>query len=53
MKKTIITILFSILFGLGFCYAVFTCAEQEDQLVEKYCGHLTGYDYGICQETIY
>ena len=53
MKKTIITILFSMLFGLSFFYAMLACAEQEDQLVEKHCGHLTGYDYGICQETVY
>lgn len=53
MKETIITILFSVLFGLGFGYAILACAEHEDQLVEKHCGHLTGYEYGVCQETIY
>lgn len=43
----------SILIAFGFSFAVITCAAHEEQLVNKHCGHLTGYEYGQCQASIY
>jgi hypothetical protein len=43
----------SMLIAIVFTLMVISCAEREDQLVNKYCGHLTGYEYGACQASIY
>ena len=36
----------SMLIAIVFTLMVISCAEHEDQLVNKHCGHLTGYEYG-------
>ena len=43
----------SMLIAIALTFMVATCAEHEDQLVTKHCGHLTGYEYGACQASIY
>lgn len=49
MKELFASMLVTIVFTL----MVVTCTEHEDQLVNKHCGHLTGYEYGQCQASIY
>lgn len=41
------------IFAIALALTVVTCAEHEEQLVNKHCGHLTGYEYGACQASIY
>lgn len=41
------------IFVIALTLMVVTGIEREDQLVDKYCGHLTGYEYGKCQMSIY
>lgn len=41
------------IFMIALALMVVTCAEREDRLVDKHCGHLTGYEYGQCQASIY
>ncbi len=33
--------------------AIFFSMVQEDNLVEKHCAGLSGYEYGQCQASIY
>lgn len=49
MRDMILGAILAIAFG----YMIIACAEHEDRLVEKHCGHLTGYEYGACQASIY
>ena len=46
-------LLASLFIGILFSMMVIACAEREDQLVNKHCGHLTGYEHGVCQASIY
>lgn len=41
------------IFAIALILMVVTCAAHEEQLVKEHCGHLTGYEYGACQMSIY
>lgn len=43
----------SMLIAIVFTLMVISCAEHEDQLVKEHCSGLSGYEYGICQASIY
>lgn len=56
MKRFLIEIsktILSVLIGLLFAYAIISCINAEDALVDKYCSGLSGYEYGQCQASIY
>lgn len=41
------------LVGILMAFIILSCAAKEDELVNKYCSGLSGYEYGQCQMTIY
>lgn len=56
MKKFLIGIsktILSALLGILFAYTIISCMNTEDELVNKYCSGLSGYEYGQCQAQIY
>lgn len=46
-------IIIGILLGIIFSYLIITSIKLEDDLVDKYCSGLSGYEYGQCQAQIY
>lgn len=46
-------ILAGLILGLVFGGMILACAQAEDELVQKHCSGLSGYEYGACQASIY
>lgn len=42
-----------LLFGILCVGMILQCAEAENGLVNKHCSGLSGYEYGVCQASIY
>ena len=53
MNHKLKELLASLLIGILFSIAIISYAEHEDQLLNKHRGHLTGYEYGAYQASIY
>ena len=46
-------ILAGLILGLVFGSMILTCAARKEELVQKHCSGLTGYEYVVCQASIY
>lgn len=49
MKEFLIMMAMAIIFGWMFAHSL----EKEQELIDKHCKGLSGYEYGECQASIY